>query len=268
MRIWTFGCSFTEYCWPTWADIIIHHGESIGAQGYNLGRCGAGNQYIASRIWECNARYKFTTDDWCFICWTGFNREDRFTTHHGWTTPGNIGTQDTYNEEFVRSWADERHYAMRDCMLITSTLNGLQNLGVNVVTWTMNSYKQFMDAYSFHTAEQITDIVDTYNLTFNRPSMMEFLGTVNQDHANHSTRLSVTWNGKDVMPEFHPTPIEHMQYLQRHVISEVPWASQINPETLDFAIEWEHRLRTMPSPINLSSDVNWRTPNKDIKVWQ
>jgi hypothetical protein len=23
-RIFTFGCSFTEYEWPTWADIILY----------------------------------------------------------------------------------------------------------------------------------------------------------------------------------------------------------------------------------------------------
>jgi len=28
-RIFTFGCSFTEYSWPTWADMILHKREGV-----------------------------------------------------------------------------------------------------------------------------------------------------------------------------------------------------------------------------------------------
>lgn len=261
MRIWAFGCSFTQYSWPTWADILIHEARLLGIAGHNLGKCGAGNQFIASRIWECNARYTFSEHDWIFICWTGFNREDRFITSKGWQTPGNIGTQNVYSDEYVRTWADERHYAMRDCMLITSTLNGLKQLGATVVTWTMNPYRQTMDSYSFHTSSQIVNILDTYKLEFSFPSMMEFMDTVNQDLQYNQHRLRVTWDNIVTMPEFHPLPIEHLGYLQKFICNEVSWASSLSNETIEFVHYWEERLHKLPKPVLLSgSSIGWQTP--------
>ena len=49
MRIFAFGCSLTQYFYPTWADILIHHYKSEGTTiGENWGRSGAGNQYIST----------------------------------------------------------------------------------------------------------------------------------------------------------------------------------------------------------------------------
>ena len=38
MRIFTFGCSFTQYHWPTWADILINENICNGGIGENWGR--------------------------------------------------------------------------------------------------------------------------------------------------------------------------------------------------------------------------------------
>ena len=43
-RIFTFGCSFTNYLWSTWANILGY--EFREAEFYNFGKSGAGNQYI------------------------------------------------------------------------------------------------------------------------------------------------------------------------------------------------------------------------------
>jgi len=267
MRIWTFGCSFTEYCWPTWADIIIHQGESIGAHGYNLGRCGAGNQYIASRIWECNARYKFTNDDWVFISWSGMNREDRYLDQSGWQTLGNINLE-VYNEDFVRNIASEKHFAMRDCMLISSTINGLKNLGVNVINWTMNPYKQMVDCYAFHTASSMVDVIDTYNLKFDIPPLMEIINTLDQSFLAGEKRIPVTWDGEHVIPEWHPTPEEHMMIVENYISAHVPWlTSGLNDKTKDFCFHWIDKINSMPRPIRLNNqNTGWLDTRRPV-VW-
>ena len=39
MRVFAFGCSLTQYFYPTWADILIHHYRQEGATvGENWGR--------------------------------------------------------------------------------------------------------------------------------------------------------------------------------------------------------------------------------------
>lgn len=64
-RIFTFGCSFTNYAWLTWADIILYNNE-----GYNLGRPGAGYDYILYRLLEADRKFNFTKDDEIIILLT------------------------------------------------------------------------------------------------------------------------------------------------------------------------------------------------------
>ena len=57
-RIFTLGCSFTNYAWPTWADIILY-----GNEGYNLGITGAGFDVLLYRLLEADRVYKLTPND-------------------------------------------------------------------------------------------------------------------------------------------------------------------------------------------------------------
>ena len=41
-RAFVFGCSFTQYYWPTWADILGREFNKFE----NWGQCGGGNQFI------------------------------------------------------------------------------------------------------------------------------------------------------------------------------------------------------------------------------
>ena len=77
-RIFCFGCSFTEYIMPTWADILKLRFENTNTEVYNFGQGGAGNYYIFNRIVEKSLEYNFTKDDLILIQWSGVFREDRF----------------------------------------------------------------------------------------------------------------------------------------------------------------------------------------------
>ena len=90
MRIFAFGCSLTQYFYPTWADILIHQYKSQGYEGSNWAKSGAGNMYINSRLWEANTIHKFTKDDVILLQWASMYREDRYHMGKGWWTPGNF----------------------------------------------------------------------------------------------------------------------------------------------------------------------------------
>ena len=104
-RIFTFGCSFTNYLWSTWANILGY--EFREAEFYNFGKSGAGNQYIFNTLMQADAAYDFTHEDLIIVQWTNVSREDRYfhagaeilnsteTSHGAWSTPGNIYSQDT-----------------------------------------------------------------------------------------------------------------------------------------------------------------------------
>ncbi len=71
-RLFTFGCSFTNYKWPTWADFIATEYDYYE----NWGKSGAGNYHILSQLFECNQINNFTKNDTVLIMLTSFTRFD------------------------------------------------------------------------------------------------------------------------------------------------------------------------------------------------
>lgn len=72
-RLFTFGCSFTYYNWPTWADIIAVDQD---LELYNFGMAGLGNVGIHQRVLEADCKFNFTKDDKIMIMWTSWCRND------------------------------------------------------------------------------------------------------------------------------------------------------------------------------------------------
>lgn len=110
-RFFAFGCSFTSYCWPTWADLVSK--EMPNAIFYNLGQPGAGNQYISYMIAEANQKYQFNKDDLVIILWSTFLREDRYIDDQ-WITNGNIYNNPLYDDYFLKKYVDHKGFIYRD----------------------------------------------------------------------------------------------------------------------------------------------------------
>jgi len=74
MRFFSFGCSFTNYHWPTWADI-----RSLDFDEFqNWGAQSAGNQHILYSLIECIQRNNINDSDTVEIMWSAINRETGF----------------------------------------------------------------------------------------------------------------------------------------------------------------------------------------------
>jgi len=66
---YTFGCSFTKWFWPTWADWLQYHSNDAVV---NLGWIGIANETI---YWELLSRSKqITKEDTVYVMFTGNNR--------------------------------------------------------------------------------------------------------------------------------------------------------------------------------------------------
>lgn len=117
-RLFTFGCSYTKYIWPTWADFL-----SVEFDEYqNWGLPGIGCRGISERVAECHARNNFTPDDTIIIQWTTHLRHDFYhpkpTTKRipGWQTAGSIFSNFNwgilYDEEWTDTFFNEAAYIM------------------------------------------------------------------------------------------------------------------------------------------------------------
>lgn len=115
-RLFTFGCSFTNYFWSTWPEVIAY---DLDIPLYNYGQSGAGNQYISNMLCQADNIYNFCEDDLIIVSWTNVAREDRWVNGQ-WVTPGNIYSQGIYDEKFVEKWSDPVGYLVRDLASIKS----------------------------------------------------------------------------------------------------------------------------------------------------
>lgn len=70
-RFFAYGCSFTKWDYPTWADFI---GVNF-TEYYNRGRGGCDHTYMADLIFSDHLKFQFNPQtDLIFLCSTGFNR--------------------------------------------------------------------------------------------------------------------------------------------------------------------------------------------------
>jgi hypothetical protein len=121
-RLFTFGCSFTNYRWSTWADCLAPEFDYFE----NWGQSGAGNHYIFNSIMEADQRYKFDRGDTVIICWSSFLRDDRYVDRK-WHTLGNMVSCPIYNPEYLKTHVDDRGYVIRDFAFIKAVKVLLQS---------------------------------------------------------------------------------------------------------------------------------------------
>lgn len=266
-RVFTFGCSYTGYQYPTWADILIEQVKQEGNKGLNAGWTGAGNQYIAGRIWECNAKYHFTEEDTVIIVWSNFFREDRYITGYGWNLVGNIFNHKldvpfqlnnfVYTDEY--QYKDINHYLSRDCMIISSTIEGLHGTGANVISTSISN--PYID-------KTLLDL-DTNNfLELYKPWLYPHVEPIN-DYGYYNGLLEdssrPTYYQKEadnIYIEDHPLPLEHLAWLENILAPALE--IEIKDSTRNFAREWQDKLYAnnnkeypVPGWYLKSKDIDW-----------
>lgn len=199
-RFFAFGCSFTKYAWPTWADLVA----SLYPEYYNFGQPGAGNMYIFNSVMEADQKHRFNKDDLVIVQWSGPSREDRYL-NKKWITPGSIINH--YPEDYVVKYFDFRGFLIRDLAAIKATKCFLENIGCDYKFISMvplksnNEYQSIADTDVTDVCEYYSDIIDSIKLSY-----IEVLG----DYG--SIRPRILYDIK--ISDNHPLPTEHYKYLQ------------------------------------------------------
>jgi hypothetical protein len=189
-RLFTFGDSFTQYLYPTWADIL---GQEFDYYE-NWGRMAAGNHFIFNSVNECLIRNEVNQNDTFIIMWTNIYREDRYINNQ-WQFSGNIFSEhkfnpDFYDELFSNKFMDGRGCLLRDLAMINATKTLLDHAQVNyiflsTVPVTQASLNAHVSDQKFK--EENDDILNSYEkvLSLIRPSIYETV--FNYDWFSRST---------------------------------------------------------------------------------
>lgn len=192
-RIFTFGCSYTLYQWPTWADILINDAD---IPGYNYALPGLGNVGIFHKIIEADIRHGFDRNDCILICWSSWMREDRYLNGE-WKRFGNVYNNDFYNRHFWKYCSRSNDIVKNSTAIIA--INKLYNDKIIF----QGSMMEPADRFDFvKETEDCKNLEDFYYPAFFIPEENCW------DNFIHDS-----YDEKDL----HPTVSSHLQYLENIV---------------------------------------------------
>lgn len=238
-RFFAFGCSYTEYHWPTWADIIANTLNADGWECYNYGNSGSGNYGMLASMFAADKKHCFTEDDVLMVMWSSWNREDRYIVNYNWdrelrgqwTKEGNVLTAGdmavgVYNQDFVkRYWSLEND-------IVTNTL------AIESARKMFNfAYEGSLPVYEDPNSNEddIPEYADNATMIFNK-----FLSATTNDN-NAWSKLSIDFLEKTQAlgllkhSDGHPFPSEHLKYVTDVIQPTLPHIKLTNQQTTNWA---------------------------------
>lgn len=233
-RVFAFGCSMTKYAWPTWADI---YGSDF-PEYYNYGRSGGGNQFISNQIVEASIKHNIGKGDLLLIMWTGYTRLDTYQ-QWGWNTPGNIYTQDTYDNN-IQELYTPRGFMIRDCATIKMAEAYLNSLDCDSKIFTMcNLYDP---DHRYDTEEKDYDVANFYNIHYT--SFHEFL---------NFKWPEIDCSQRGDIYDYHPDPKMHYEFLRS--VGLEPTESMKT-----FMLNWQMKV----DKYKTHDEVGWTNLNPEV----
>lgn len=228
-RLFTVGCSFTRYYWPTWADML---GQEY-TQYENWGNGGIGNRAILEKLTECVVNNRITKDDTIVVQWSGLHRFDMHQPKpylpEGWAQGGNMLAAPDFEQCWISSIWNEQSYVMHTLNFIKLAITLLESLPC---TWYMTSL------------HDITSEVKRYPTAFkNYLPLFEhkrFLPPMDSFFSQYDFPKKTLVDVKNaVQIDEHPTPIAHYAWLAEVLaprLNKLPneqWALDANSVLFD-----------------------------------
>jgi hypothetical protein len=211
-RLFTFGCSYTQHVYPTWANVLSQ--EIPTCNFYNLGRSGAGNSYIAWKIAEANNRYKFDKNDLVVVMYTTFCREDRYIDGN-WQLFGNVFHNHYYDKGF-KKYADPTGYAIQNVATLDLSMQYLKSLPCTSVLLSGFPFDNVETSYDIYDGKVVDNLKKIYPHVFNLPiSYMQFLHPNFSESANFADKgFKYKLDDGNWFGDAHPSPYWAYEYLK------------------------------------------------------
>jgi hypothetical protein len=256
-RVFMFGCSFTKYEWPSWANIIGF--EMPNAVKYNFGQSGGGNLFISERIIAANQQYRFDENDLILVMWSTHCREDRYIENR-WETPGNIFSQDFYPKDFVKKYSCVKGYIVRDLAIMTMIRHTLTALPCHAVV--LKSVEPNYDKHFYLGSEDLETVIELYKDTIYDMPMPLYQCQKTETGGWHMGAYYY-WpklqgpNPKEKWGDYHPDPDMYLNYLKQIGFNFSPEVvSKVNEYTREL-----HDIETRDDLEAWAQEVWNETPN-------
>lgn len=251
-RLFVFGCSYTAYSWPSWADLLSCEYDHFE----NWGMAGLGNRAICERLAECHVKHNFNKDDTIIIQWSTHLRNDFF--HQsgtltervpGWKTAGSVFNylnEPIYDRKWLETFFDEEaffmhtlHHIMLAQHLLESTgakwymtsIGDLRELGSDIDITTTYGEQSLFTRIKDRFAKQ-KEKHFAYRVT---PSLKIYNDPIWTDRADHWVQPIGSWIMQNIKDPFyvfkdelgesfidhHPKPSAHLEWLVKFLIPKL-----------------------------------------------
>lgn len=213
-RLFTFGCSFTQYMWPTWANIVAY---DMGAESYNYGVAGLGNVGVHHRIVEADLKHNFTKDDQIMILWTSWCREDRVKNHQ-WNPAGSVlnFNNGVYDIQFFKKYWDYSNDIVKNSTAIISA----NKMYGDLIKWQGTAMPLFSTEHPLtDTSSEDLRLIEFYK---KRLPVMPIIDTFKNDWSDMAFKA---------VNDCHPDVAEHMAIVIDYVYKDL--AKTLSDQTVE-----------------------------------
>ena len=223
-RLYTFGCSYTRYNMPTWADILCADQLERGLvdECYNYGVAGTGNTGILQQMCAVDAQHSFTQSDRIYVMWTSWNRLDQYidtsisgervgTVARG----GNYANSQYVNTEYIRNYCSTEQDVINSCTAMWSA-----NRAFPIVH---NAYVTPSDSPRSVSEEQLTrysELLDNRILWGNTP-ISELISQLQLNPSiSHTRYASDLLRNTYATYDGHPQTPDHVNYVEKYILKQ------------------------------------------------
>tara|TARA_B100000927_G_scaffold169122_1_gene136302 strand:+ start:3890 stop:4726 length:837 start_codon:yes stop_codon:yes gene_type:complete len=225
-RLFTFGCSYTSWNWPTWADFYANEFRYYE----NWGMPGIGNRGIADRVVECDLKNNFNAMDTVVVQWSSYLRHDYRRFEKGllesWQTKGSIfnyKNENIFNKEWQEKFFDEKAYFLntlnailltegylksKGCKFYFTSIGKLETLGTDIPHQAGHG-ENLRNTPELSNAWEEYDLQD-YKYIFDKEHWLEPIGLYAWNRPDQQWWFEGD-NGEKWI-ELHPSPEQHLNY--------------------------------------------------------
>jgi hypothetical protein len=207
-RLFTFGCSYTQFQWPTWADFI---GTTYDYYE-NWGKAGSGNHIIASKLYECHYVNNINKDDTVLIMLSSCDRFDYIDNNSKWCTGGNIyGENHTLYGYFTEKAWNQENSLYNTWYNVKTIITLLDSIGCN--------YK-IMKGFDFFSIDGNKELFDKGILNFKRiVNIKNYFDSLSlgESMAEFHNKNTITYKFSNGEEDGHPTITVHHEWVKQNM---------------------------------------------------
>ena len=258
-RLFTYGCSYTNYHWPTWADYLGYFFDSYEKNG----KAACGNRYIFNRICKDVFMNNITKDDTIIVQWTGLGRND-YVRDGEWKCQGDVfDSSEIYDDDYIEKYFSFNHHVTELVGYYRMLISLFNSIGCNyrflhmmnpqVDNWSLMGEPlaiHFNNHLRKHKVNEFLndgELVKTFSFllsdyTFS-PSIWEYQSYIQSESEsnNYSNESDI-----NVIVDYHPTSKSHLRYTLEILLKE--FNINVTDMDLDYlhsiSDEWDSKFKT------------------------